>query len=189
MIIKKILNLYTNLRKTGEKLFNIIKIEENLDKTNRKEQAKFIGIIVLAIIINIFLWIFIIKNDSAHIKKIENEEIKYYTKIPISLKIDPQINNITIGETVIMASGKESYNQLCKTSIKLKEEDVISYITLAPRGLIYYDKSNWYIANVSKKFSSKEDVIKHITQCYEELNKEIKNKRNVAKENLKSWEK
>ncbi len=53
--------------------------------------------------------------------------------------------------------------------IKLKGDDVINYVTEAPKGLLLYRRPIWYIANVSKKFASNKEVSTYIKTCIDAL--------------------
>lgn len=76
----------------------------------------------------------------------------------------------------------------CSQPIVLREEGVQNYITQSPRGELTAYQGSWYIANVSKSFTDKNNVIAHIVSCSQELEKHYQAKIEQEQKNRKSFE-
>ena len=76
----------------------------------------------------------------------------------------------------------------CPHNVVLKGDGVVRYVTEAPQGELRVYQREWYIANVSKDFADKANVIEHITSCIGVLGKHYQEKIEQEQKNRKSFE-
>lgn len=123
--------------------------------------------------------------------KIYHQIETYYTPLPVEANM-----LVPHDWTDVVSDGKTMYATInntrvwarCSDQITLKENAADKYITQAPLGELIVQKGIWYIANISKSFTDKDHVIKHIQSCSNELGKHYQEKIALEQKNRKSFD-
>jgi hypothetical protein len=112
---------------------------------------------------------------------------KYYEIVPAN---QPPVDwkDVRGGQSGISASLENTRLTIeCPNKIKLRDDDIISYVTEAPEGELIFIEGQWYVSKISKTKATKTDVIDYLNTCIPALDKKFREVKRIEQNNQSSW--
>lgn len=112
------------------------------------------------------------QNEEQEWKVIKKQKIleHRYAALDFNISMPLGWDKASSNGSYLFATISKNHTQIeCPTGISLTAPNVVKYATEAPLGLLVYEDSAWYIAKVSMRYSSRDQVLSYLEDCVSAL--------------------